>query len=350
MTRPQNIRQFKEWAQKNQGTQLFLHYDQRKAVSKRVTLVLANGSSVLFLDQHGRTMKIPYPRKGHYRFTDDFFSLKTLVFKYRIPDEQSQADDHRSALTESRNEFDFQEQEENNALVNLQHPGEAEVAKSETDLNPSVMDENSITEWSKRLWRTARKHGYPMGGQALILPPFAPNLIRTAPCPHRNLILLKPEETSELYTSRLFFQEANNLPVRFNDLFNNGTESRKGGPPGFNFPLVDLVIGFPPYGDPTDRDKLNPDVRWTQATTWAEYYLYRGLTLLRPGGLLVYLVRADPFEGELLFLQTGLTEAKRMMAEIADFETAFRLPTMIWSGKAMNNDVLVLKRKTQRAP
>jgi len=94
---PQNISQFKKWARENKGIKLFLHYDQRKSVRNQVILVLANQSSVLFLDQEGHTFKIAYPKKGHYRFTQDSFSFKTMIFKYRLPENGKTAIDASQA-------------------------------------------------------------------------------------------------------------------------------------------------------------------------------------------------------------------------------------------------------------
>lgn len=94
---PQNISQFKKWAIDHLGGKLFLHYDRRKAVRKVVTIVEVNHTSVHFLDEEGHHFKVDYPRKGHFKFTRDWFSFKTMVFKYDLPKEKIADEPERPA-------------------------------------------------------------------------------------------------------------------------------------------------------------------------------------------------------------------------------------------------------------
>ena len=151
MEYPRNISQFKQWAKDNQGTELFLHYDKRKAVRRYVTLILANHSSVLFLDREGRTLKVKYPKKNHYHFHSDSFSFKTMVFKYKVPEEEP-----------------FKQKE-----VQV-------VDDVQPKYEPEVLDKKGLHLFQKKMWALAFKYGFKEYGMALVLPENADSFIKTS--------------------------------------------------------------------------------------------------------------------------------------------------------------------------
>jgi hypothetical protein len=70
------------------------------------------------------------------------------------------------------------------------------------------------------------------------------------------------------------------------------------------------------------------------------FFIYKGLQLLRPGGLLIYITSTN-------FMSTGMktyATAKRLIGEIADFKDAYRLPS-VFDNTPICTDIIVLQKK-----
>lgn len=100
----------------------------------------------------------------------------------------------------------------------------------------------------------------------------------------------------------------------------------------------DLVIGNPPYGKHTNKFStyFNGNDRFEQIEM---FFMYKGLDLLRSGGLLIYITSTN-------FLSTGnkYLSAKERIGSIADFIDAYRLPK-VFSGTDISTDIIVLRKK-----
>ena len=98
-----------------------------------------------------------------------------------------------------------------------------------------------------------------------------------------------------------------------------------------------LVIGNPPYGKYKNRYSSyfkNPSLPQIE-----QFFFYYGLKMLKPGGLLVYLVSSN-------FMRNGISyqNAKEEIFQIADFVDAYRLPP-VFTYSQVPVDIIILKKK-----
>lgn len=342
---PRNISQFKKWARENQGIRLFLHYDQRKAVRNQVTLVLANQSSVLFLDEAGQTFKIVYPKKGHYRFTHDSFSFKTMVFKYHLPAEGKTTIDAPQTTTVQKPISEGSELEGTSTkrvITNTELKLDKNIPNSEW--KPAVLDDDEVRLLIEKMWGLAVKYGYDKKGPVLVLPDYATDFIKLACCPPEQIMVFASRLADRLSLKQKFYPKVVRGPEGFKGLFLTCNPNLNVGILTMDEGKFDLVIGMPYAGNLHSLVELASDLAMTQATTQIEYYLTRGMDLLRPGGLFVSLERADVMNGEELFLKSGPTAVKKALATKATIVDAYRLPTFVWTGQELNSEIMVLKK------
>lgn len=98
-----------------------------------------------------------------------------------------------------------------------------------------------------------------------------------------------------------------------------------------------LVIGNPPYGK--YRNKYSSYFPSPKMPQIEQFFMYYGLQLLKPGGLLIYLTGSN-------FLRNGITyaKAKDEIGKYAELLDAYRLPP-IFRYSDVPVDIIVLKRK-----
>jgi len=98
-----------------------------------------------------------------------------------------------------------------------------------------------------------------------------------------------------------------------------------------------LVIGNPPYGKYKNRYSVyfkNPKIHQIEM-----FFMYYGLKLLKPGGLLLYITSSN-------FLRNGITynSDKEEIGKIAELLDAYRLPP-VFKFSQVPTDILIFKRK-----
>jgi hypothetical protein len=98
-----------------------------------------------------------------------------------------------------------------------------------------------------------------------------------------------------------------------------------------------LVIGNPPYGK--YRNKYSSYFPTPKLPKIEQFFMYYGLQLLKPGGLLIYLTSSN-------FLRNGLTynKAKDEIGKVAELVDAYRLPP-VFRFSVVPTDIIVFKRK-----
>jgi type I restriction-modification system DNA methylase subunit len=98
-----------------------------------------------------------------------------------------------------------------------------------------------------------------------------------------------------------------------------------------------LVIGNPPYGK--YRNKYSSYFPTPKMPQIEQFFMYYGLQLLKPGGLLIYLTSSN-------FLRNGLTynKAKDEIGKFAELVDAYRLPP-VFRFSVVPTDIIVFKRK-----
>lgn len=99
----------------------------------------------------------------------------------------------------------------------------------------------------------------------------------------------------------------------------------------------DLVIGNPPYGKYTNYFSgfFKRERTYQQ---FENFFIYKGLEVLKSGGLLVYIVPSS-------FIRNKESKLKKDMDKIAEVVDAYRMPDNIFEKTKVPTDIVVLKRK-----
>lgn len=188
------------------------------------------------------------------------------------------------------------------------------------------------------MWLLAYRYGFKPSGTVLEpsvgtgkLLQHAPNKNRCYgfeinPISRRITQILYPE--AKIYDG--YFETAFLSPPRFTATL----KSRLTWVEGYPF---SLVIGNPPYGKYKNRYSsyfTKPKMHQIEL-----FFMYQGLQMLKPGGLLVYLTGSN-------FLRNGISyqTEKAEMEKLADILDAYRLPPVFKFSK-VPTDIIVLKRK-----
>jgi hypothetical protein len=110
-------------------------------------------------------------------------------------------------------------------------------------------------------------------------------------------------------------------------------------------PKYSLVIGNPPYGSIGGPYMGMGESTFTHAKNYIEYFILRGLDLLIPGGLLIYIIGAETAAGGKPFLDQGMTKTKEMIMERGKLIDAYRLPSGIFSRTDVTSDIICFKKR-----
>lgn len=106
----------------------------------------------------------------------------------------------------------------------------------------------------------------------------------------------------------------------------------------------DLVIGNPPYGAAQSKFMGMGEADYTHSGSFTEYFIARGLDLLKQGGLLIYVVGAEQYNGGSLFLDSGPSKVKADIFTKAQLMDAYRLPTKIFERTGVASEIIVLQK------
>lgn len=97
----------------------------------------------------------------------------------------------------------------------------------------------------------------------------------------------------------------------------------------------DLVIGNPPYGD--HRGFYKGLGEESKISRYEEYFIKRGLNLLKPGGKLVMVIPSG-------FLRSKYSDTKETIAESGKLLSAWRLPSGVFDGTEVGTDIVVFTK------
>ena len=112
-----------------------------------------------------------------------------------------------------------------------------------------------------------------------------------------------------------------------------------------NLEKYSLVIGNPPYGKLDSKYISMGEDSFTKAGNFTEYFITRGLDLLVQGGLLIYIVGAEQYNGGSLFLDSPLSKVKEIIFDKADLIDAYRLPINIFERTGVSSEIVVFKKR-----
>jgi type I restriction-modification system DNA methylase subunit len=121
-----------------------------------------------------------------------------------------------------------------------------------------------------------------------------------------------------------------------NTTFNEIFVDRRGN--SLPFPTdFDLVIGNPPYGSFDGRNTAT-EKTITKAETYVEYFISRGLDLLKKGGLLSYIIPSAYVDG-------SDNKAKQLIHAKGELLVAYRLPVKTFKVTDIGTDIIVYRKK-----
>ncbi len=187
------------------------------------------------------------------------------------------------------------------------------------------------------MWGFAIKHGYQKGA---VLEPSCGigKFLKYVPKGSR----VEAFETNpySAQIAQILYPNAKINNQSFEQLFFNGNIYLKGG---FRTEPFDLVIGNPPYGSFSGKYAGMGEKRRTKAFTYDQYFLTRGLDLLAPSGLLIFIIPQS-------FLDNGINynPLKESILKKAKLLEARRLPHGIFEHTDIGTDIVVFKKEIDK--
>ncbi|MBI3519515.1 MAG: DUF1249 domain-containing protein [Bacteroidetes bacterium] len=185
----------------------------------------------------------------------------------------------------------------------------------------------------KKMWEMAYHYGYD-GGSILEPSVGTGNFLKYAP---KNAIVIGYETNH--YSARItqiLYPFAQIKEKAFESIFFAGNVHLKNK---FENPGYSLVIGNPPYGEFTGKYAGMGEKQYTGATEYDQYFMLRGLDLLKNRGLLVFLIPSS-----FITNQSKFNKVKEKIASKADVVDLYRLPSRIFETTDIGTDILVLRK------
>ncbi len=188
------------------------------------------------------------------------------------------------------------------------------------------------------MWKLAYRYGFKAGGSVLEPSVGTGNLLKWAPnnskCYGFEINPISKRIAEILYPdARIYegyFETAFLQPPRYSARLKDKITWLEGYP-------FSLVIGNPPYGK--YKNKYSSYFTRPKMHQIELFFMYQGLQLLKPGGLMVYLTGSN-------FLRNGISyqSEKLELEKLADIVDAYRLPPVFKFSK-VPTDIIVFKRK-----
>src|SRR6185369_6922803 len=104
--------------------------------------------------------------------------------------------------------------------------------------------------------------------------------------------------------------------------------------------FFDLVIGNPPYREYVSEYAPLGEKKDTGAFTFEMYFIARGIDVLVPGGLLVYII-----PNTFLSNDNKYNKFKEKLSKKCVVFDAYRLPNGVFSNTEVRTDIIALKQK-----
>ena len=188
------------------------------------------------------------------------------------------------------------------------------------------------------MWKLAYRYGFKAGGSVLEPSVGTGNLLKWAPnnskCYGFEINPISKRITEILYPDAKiyegYFETAFLQQPRYTARLKDKITWLEGYP-------FSLVIGNPPYGK--YKNKYSSYFTRPKMHQIELFFMYQGLQLLKPGGLMVYLTGSN-------FLRNGISyqSEKLELEKLADIVDAYRLPPVFKFSK-VPTDIIVFKRK-----
>lgn len=186
----------------------------------------------------------------------------------------------------------------------------------------------------EKMWGLAYKHGFTSGhilepscgiGRFLRYVDFSNSSV--------DAFEINPDDSTGFSVAKVSFPAANITNDYFESIFYNEKRKRVGTTKRY-----DLIIGNPPYGERSNKfSKLeNP---YTKANTLDQYFIEKGVELLNPNGLLIFIIPSAFLDND-----NSYNEVKKHIYQYAELVDAYRLPMKTFTHTDIQTDIIVLKR------
>lgn len=86
--------------------------------------------------------------------------------------------------------------------------------------------------------------------------------------------------------------------------------------------------------------------QYTKAQAYDEYFIIRGLDVLKPGGLLLYIIGSEVANGGIPLLQRKKTKATLEIVQRGELIDAYRLPNGVFDRTDVLPDIVVFQKST----
>lgn len=189
-----------------------------------------------------------------------------------------------------------------------------------------------------RMWGLALKYGFSFNDTNILEPAVGTgNFLQFIPSKSRVNVTAFEVDKTAYDICRIVFPTFDIRHNSFESLFFSGR--RNIGLAGIS-QFFDLVIGNPPYREYVSEYAPLGEKEATGAFTFEMYFIMRGVDVLKPGGLLVYIV-----PNSFLSNDTKYNAFKEQLAKKADLIDAYRLPNGIFLNTDVGTDIIVLRKK-----
>ena len=188
------------------------------------------------------------------------------------------------------------------------------------------------------MWKLAYRYGFKAGGSVLEPSVGTGNLLKWAPnnskCYGFEINPISKRITEILYPDAKIYEGYFETPFLQEPRYTARLKDKITWLEGYPF---SLVIGNPPYGK--YKNKYSSYFTRPKMHQIELFFMYQGLQLLKPGGLMVYLTGSN-------FLRNGISyqSEKLELDKLADIVDAYRLPPVFKFSK-VPTDIIVFKRK-----
>ena len=191
----------------------------------------------------------------------------------------------------------------------------------------------------KKMWDIAYHYGYD-GGRILEPAVGTGNFLKYAP---KNAIVFGFETNHyACRVAQILYPNAHIHEKAFETHFFAGNIHLKDK---FENPGYSLVIGNPPYGSFTGKYAGLGEKRHTGVTEYDQYFTLRSLDLLKPGGLLVFLVPSY-----FMLSAQKYNTIKEKISASAEWVDAYRFPEGAFPNTSIGTDILVLRKRLNQHP
>lgn len=193
---------------------------------------------------------------------------------------------------------------------------------------------------AQTMWGLSYQHGF-KGGRVLEPAAGIGEFVKYAP--DKNLVTAFEINPYSARIMNILYPTTHVFVKYFEELFivNRNTIKGKTGA----LEKYDLVIGNPPYGEFLGKFAGMGEKDYTRAGNYIDYFIFRGLDLLKTGGLLTFIVGAEVASGGKPFLQQQMNTCKREIAEKSELVDAYRLPNGVFERTDVLTDIIVLRKK-----